>query len=231
MTSTLETRTVASLVSGFRFRVQGLGFRVRGAPGCHPHRWHRASRKPAARRRSGAPRNAGDDAVGNPDRAQVIQFDSFEFFLLLELDKPLSIERFEPTVPRAADSILPPPPSTAALSIGESTPAASLGWHYLSHATCLNNNHHHHHNNDNDNYDNNNNNNNNSYNNNNNSNDNDINGKSDTASFELRVFRSVEETRNVLHASPQTLVDLWVASLVKPYLSNTASFVVQAVLV
>ena len=52
----------------------------------------------AAGLRKAAAIGMGDDAVGNPCRAQIFQFEFFEFFLLLELDKRFSIEQFEPTV-------------------------------------------------------------------------------------------------------------------------------------
>ena len=50
----------------------------------------------------------GDATVGNPHRAQIYQFESFELTLLLQLQKQLSIERFEPTV---SQSTVPCPPS------------------------------------------------------------------------------------------------------------------------
>ena len=40
----------------------------------------------------------GDDTVGNPHRAQIVQFELFELILLLKLYKGFSIEQFEPTV-------------------------------------------------------------------------------------------------------------------------------------
>ena len=49
----------------------------------------------------------GDDTVGNPHRAQISQFQLFEFSLLLKLDKRFSIEQFEPTV---SQSIVSSPP-------------------------------------------------------------------------------------------------------------------------
>ena len=49
----------------------------------------------------------GDDKVGNPHRAQIAQFELFELILVLKLDKPLSIEQFEPTV---SQSTVPSPP-------------------------------------------------------------------------------------------------------------------------
>ena len=50
----------------------------------------------------------GDDMVGNPHRAQIIEFELFEFIIVMKLDKQLSVERFEPTV---SWSIVPSPPS------------------------------------------------------------------------------------------------------------------------
>ena len=46
----------------------------------------------------------GDDTVGNPHRAQLVQFELFESCLLLELDKHFSIEQFEPTVSQSTVS-------------------------------------------------------------------------------------------------------------------------------
>ena len=40
----------------------------------------------------------GDDTVGNPHRAQIVQFELFELIPLLKLDKQLPVERFEATV-------------------------------------------------------------------------------------------------------------------------------------
>ena len=50
----------------------------------------------------------GDDAVGNPQRAQIVQFELFELTLSLKLDRQLSIEQFEATVSQSA---VPSPPS------------------------------------------------------------------------------------------------------------------------
>ena len=50
----------------------------------------------------------GDDAVGNPYRAQSFQFELFELILLLKLDKRLPVEQFEATV---SQSTVPCPPS------------------------------------------------------------------------------------------------------------------------
>ena len=45
----------------------------------------------------------GDDAVGgNPHRARIHQFQLFEFFLLLNLDKQLYVEQFEATVSQSS---------------------------------------------------------------------------------------------------------------------------------
>ena len=48
----------------------------------------------------------GEDTVGNPHRAQICQFEFFEFILLLKLDKRLSVERFEAAV---SQSTVPSP--------------------------------------------------------------------------------------------------------------------------
>ena len=50
----------------------------------------------------------GDDAVGNPRRAQIYQFELFELILLLKLGKQFLVERFEAT---ASQSAVPSPPS------------------------------------------------------------------------------------------------------------------------
>ena len=50
----------------------------------------------------------GDDAVGNPNRAQFSQFELFELILLLKLDKQLHVEQFEATVSHSVNSTLPP---------------------------------------------------------------------------------------------------------------------------
>ena len=49
----------------------------------------------------------GDDTVGHPHRAQILQFELFELTLLLKLDKQLSIEQFEAAV---SQSTVPSPP-------------------------------------------------------------------------------------------------------------------------
>ena len=41
--------------------------------------------------------------VGNPHRAQNVQFDLFEFILLLKLDKQLPVEQFESAVSQSTD--------------------------------------------------------------------------------------------------------------------------------
>ena len=48
----------------------------------------------------------GDDAVGSPHRAQLSQFELFEFILLLELDKRFPVQQFEAAV---SQSTLPSP--------------------------------------------------------------------------------------------------------------------------
>ena len=50
----------------------------------------------------------GDATVWNPHRAQIVQFELFEFILLSELDKQFPVEQFEPT---ASQSTVPSPPS------------------------------------------------------------------------------------------------------------------------
>ena len=49
----------------------------------------------------------GDDAVGNPHRAQSSQFVLFEFLLLLNLDSQFPVERFEATVSQSRVITLP----------------------------------------------------------------------------------------------------------------------------
>ena len=49
----------------------------------------------------------GDDAVGNPDRAQISQFELFELILLLKLDKQFPVEQFEAA---GSQSTVPFPP-------------------------------------------------------------------------------------------------------------------------
>ena len=48
----------------------------------------------------------GDDAVGNPHRAQIVQFELFDLILLLNLDKQFPVEHFEATV---SQSTVPSP--------------------------------------------------------------------------------------------------------------------------
>ena len=48
----------------------------------------------------------GDDAIGNPHRAQISRFEFFELILLLKLDKRLPVEQFEATV---SQSTVPSP--------------------------------------------------------------------------------------------------------------------------
>ena len=52
---------------------------------------------------AGAGLGRGDDAVGNPRRARISQFELFELFLLSKVDKQLSIE-LEPTLSQSAAS-------------------------------------------------------------------------------------------------------------------------------
>ena len=50
----------------------------------------------------------GDDTVGNPHRAQIVQFELFELILLLKSDKRLPVEQFEATVSQSKEGTLPP---------------------------------------------------------------------------------------------------------------------------
>ena len=50
----------------------------------------------------------GDDRVANPHRAQIAQFELFELFGLVKLDKQLYIEQFELTVSQSAVLSTPP---------------------------------------------------------------------------------------------------------------------------
>ena len=45
-----------------------------------------------------------EDTVGNPHRAQIVQFELFELILLLKLDKQFPVERFEASRAIRADS-------------------------------------------------------------------------------------------------------------------------------
>ena len=51
----------------------------------------------------------GDDAVGNPHRAQIVQFELFELILLFKLDKQFPVDQFEATI---SQSTVPCPPLT-----------------------------------------------------------------------------------------------------------------------
>ena len=53
----------------------------------------------------------GDDTVGSPHRAQISQFDIFEFILLLKLDEHFPVGQFEAAVSQSAVSS---PPLTGA---------------------------------------------------------------------------------------------------------------------
>ena len=53
----------------------------------------------------------GDDAVGNPHRAQIVQFQLFESILLLKLAKQFPVERFEAEV---SEQTVPSPPLAVA---------------------------------------------------------------------------------------------------------------------
>ena len=70
----------------------------------------RKAREEAAFEKAAAqqkPPEGGDDAVGNPHRAQIYQFEFFELILLLRLDKRFPVEQFEATV---SQSTAPSPP-------------------------------------------------------------------------------------------------------------------------
>ena len=58
-------------------------------------------------RRSPTRLGRGDDAVGNPHRARISQFELFELILLLKLDNRLPVERFEATVSQSTVSSSP----------------------------------------------------------------------------------------------------------------------------
>ena len=60
----------------------------------------RPSSTPSTRRASSAAPalGRGDDTVGDPHRAQIVQFDLFEFILLSKLGKQFSVEQFEAAV-------------------------------------------------------------------------------------------------------------------------------------
>ena len=47
------------------------------------------------------------DTIGNPHRAQISQFEFFEFILFLKVDQQFPVERFEATV---SQSRVPSPP-------------------------------------------------------------------------------------------------------------------------
>ena len=63
-------------------------------------------------RRRSAVLERGDDAVGNPHRAQISQFQLFQLILLSKLDKQFYLEPFEATV---SQSRAPSPPSQVRL--------------------------------------------------------------------------------------------------------------------
>ena len=60
------------------------------------------------------PSGRGDDAVGNPHRAQVSHFALFELILSMKLDKQLPVERFESIVSQSA---VPSPPLKMSLTL------------------------------------------------------------------------------------------------------------------
>ena len=68
----------------------------------------------------------GVDTVGNPHRAQISQFEFFEYSfykIWLKQDKQFSIERFEPTVSQS--TVLVPSP-TSHISRSPESPAGAL---------------------------------------------------------------------------------------------------------
>ena len=70
----------------------------------------------------------GYDTVGNHHRAQVAQFELFEFVLILEEDKQLPVEQFEATVSQSAVSC---PPSWLAAH-GRTTSSVGRSCMYMS---------------------------------------------------------------------------------------------------
>ena len=50
----------------------------------------------------------GDDAVGDPRRAQLSQFEFFELILVLKSEKQFPVEQFEATVIVSVNSTVPP---------------------------------------------------------------------------------------------------------------------------
>ena len=50
----------------------------------------------------------GEDTVGNPRRAQIVQFELFELILSLKLDKQFPVEQFEAAA--VSQSTVPSPP-------------------------------------------------------------------------------------------------------------------------
>ena len=65
----------------------------------------------------------GGDTVGNPHRAQIVQFELFELILLLKLDNKFPVEQFEATV---SQSTVPSPLSAAGLRIAPFEPNSGL---------------------------------------------------------------------------------------------------------
>ena len=100
----------------------------------------------------------GDDAVGNPHRAQIYKFEPFELILLLKLDKQFPVEQFEATylsqqypppllrTPSSASTPSRPssstarrPPSRRRSSCRNSPPTQALRGNRLSNPTYLSN--------------------------------------------------------------------------------------------
>ena len=55
----------------------------------------------------GCASEGGDDAVGNPHRAQIVKFELFELILILKLDKQFPVEQFEATICCVSDALGP----------------------------------------------------------------------------------------------------------------------------
>ena len=104
--------------------------------------------------RSAAAFGMGDDAVGNPHRAQlfhraqILQFDRFELILLLKLDKQFPVERFEASraIRGSRISVSSTPPSYTTISTTSAntktrtttittTTTATTNYHYYY--TCI----------------------------------------------------------------------------------------------
>ena len=99
-------------------------------------RWRPRRRDPDPRegRLAGVFRR-GDDAVGNPHRAQIVQFEFFELIVLMELDKQSYIEQFEAT---ASQSTVPSPRlGTATTRTGDPRPTWTILYYTILYYTIL----------------------------------------------------------------------------------------------